>query len=625
MAPAPRGRPYTAGRSPARSFLPFFHLTRIVQTVKMGAPEKGLLGEARRCRTVQAWRSALFSAVFAAAISALVTAAAAQTVSPPEILGPWIGPGAPRTQPDLALYGTDLGWTFEHDGTLHMLFGDTWPHVASVCDPPPSHDDSQASLPLAPPQAGELPPVTFRTQPDAPGEFDRIRLERDGASLPLSFGQVPIAGFSDGRDAVALFNRGEPVRCESAEDGEPSCRPPRGRHFERLDHALGGGLHCSEAVGECSPPFLGLTLLCDLESGEGCPVGVCQPSPTGFCVDPTSSQNDGTSSSERFTIAQTNDFAIQDTERATHYRSVATHRTNKFINSTVRTVRRLRFGPGGSDYSPGHGALLVWGRPGYTGEQGRQAQLYLMMHPLPIRTDRHGEWRFRPYFFAGVHPASGRPRWTRLESRAAPLALDGAVAGDPHERLPIVDQMAISWVGAPIRRWVMLYGGDLDDLFLADPENARPGPAPGAIQIRFAKHPWGPWSPPQPHLVPGDPSVEGDPYGPGGVLYHPACQDLPGAPCAPTDPHRPVHAFLPNCQPFGFFEPGTFYAPNIIDAYTRPDGAGGVDIYWNVSTWNPYAVVLVRTNLRPDDESDDHPGGPRWKQRRRLRRHHAHP
>jgi hypothetical protein len=159
--------------------------------------------------------------------------------------------------------------------------------------------------------------------------------------------------------------------------------------------------------------------------------------------------------------------------------------------------------------------------------------------------------------------------------------------------------MAISWVGAPIRKWVMLYGGDLDDAFLADPANARPEPGPGSIQIRFADHPWGPWSPPQPHLVPGSPAVAGDLYGPGGVLFHPACQDVPGAACAPSDPHRPFHAFLPGCQSFGFFEPGYFYAPNIIDAWTRPDGAGGVDLYWNVSTWNPYAVLLVRTRLRP--------------------------
>ena len=44
---------------------------------------------------------------------------------------------------------------------------------------------------------------------------------------------------------------------------------------------------------------------------------------------------------------------------------------------------------------------------------------------------------------------------------------------------------------------------------------------------------------------------------------------------------------------------GRLHGSNVIDAYTEPDGKGGVDLYWNVSTWNPYGVLLVRTNLRP--------------------------
>ena len=35
----------------------------------------------------------------------------------------------------------------------------------------------------------------------------------------------------------------------------------------------------------------------------------------------------------------------------------------------------------------------------------------------------------------------------------------------------------------------------------------------------------------------------------------------------------------------------------MIDAYTRPAGATAVDLLWNVSTWNPYAVVLMRTRI----------------------------
>jgi len=384
---------------------------------------------------------------------------------------------------------------------------------------------------------------------------------------------------------------------------EPSCPPQRGDLGERLDHRAGTPLVCSTNVGECVPDFLGLVLPCDVATGGGCFFGqACAPSTTGFCTDPTSSQSDGTPASDRFTIAQENDFAFQRRDEPTHYDSVALWRTNKFINATTRSVRRFTGTRRGNDFRPGDGALFVWGRPGYTGEQGREAQLYLMVQPLPMRapgSKRHRGWPYTPLYFAGAD-AKNRPRWSPRQSQAAPLALDGRVGGSPHEAYPIVDQMAIAWVDAPIRKWVMLYGGDVDEWFLADPANARPGPAPGAIQIRFADQPWGPWSEPQPHLIPGSPSVVGDMYGPGGVLYHHACVDQGPATCARTDPTRPLHSLNPGCAPFPVeFEIGYFYAPNIIDAYTKPDGAGGVDLYWNVSTWNPYAVLLLKTKLRP--------------------------
>jgi hypothetical protein len=46
------------------------------------------------------------------------------------------------------------------------------------------------------------------------------------------------------------------------------------------------------------------------------------------------------------------------------------------------------------------------------------------------------------------------------------------------------------------------------------------------------------------------------------------------------------------------------YGVNIIDPYTRVSSAEGrgraVDVFWNVSTWNPYAVVLVKTHIEVD-------------------------
>ena len=96
----------------------------------------------------------------------------------------------------------------------------------------------------------------------------------------------------------------------------------------------------------------------------------CQPTPDGVCVDPTSSQNNGTPASERFTAAWDIDFAIEDPNDRGHYESMATLRSNKFINPASRTVKRFTFLPFANDYRPGSGALLVWGRPLWDGEQG---------------------------------------------------------------------------------------------------------------------------------------------------------------------------------------------------------------------------------------------------------------
>ena len=143
------------------------------------------------------------------------------------------------------------------------------------------------------------------------------------------------------------------------------------------------------------------------------------------------------------------------------------------------------------------------------------------------------------------------------------------------------------------------YGGDLPDALLVDPTHSRTqSPSPGAILMRFADHPWGPFSEPEPHLLPGDPAREGSGYGPGGFLFHHACADSAEAACARTDPVRPFESYLPGCPSLDpQLDVGRLYGVNIIDAYTRRIGTDRAEIFFNVSTWNPYGVVLVRTEL----------------------------
>jgi len=506
--------------------------------------------------------------------------ALAQTASPPEMLGSIAGPGSVVEPAGVRFYGTDLGWTFEHRGQHFMLFGDTWPHERSPCEALPHNDDSQATFPLQLPVG--LPPLTIATDPEAPDEFARIRLFTNGESQVMGYNKTPLTAFSDGTDAVCLFGLIDLVRCRTKR-GRPSCRPHK-------------HLTCSQDVGICTPPVLGWDAPCDLATGAGCIPGQhCEPTPEGICVDPDSSQYDGTTASLPSTAAYHTHFGIQDAELPSDYLDVGTLASNKFIDVTARTVSCFSGRTCGNDYTPGPGAVLVWGRPGYDVQPGRQAHMYLMAHRLPIRRNAKGVLQLRPRYFAGVRAGSGEPLWTRHESLAKPLAMDGIVDGSPDDDHPFPNQTAVSWLGPPVNTWMMLYGGGGSAISGGSGEDPN-----GPIFERFADHPWGPWSPPVAHLDPGSPTVVGDPFGPGGYIFHPDCQDQAPAVCTPSDPTRPLDYFVPDCQSVGaLLDTGILYAPNIIDAYTRSDGTGGLDVFWNVSVWNPYLVALLRTNVKP--------------------------
>jgi hypothetical protein len=235
--------------------------------------------------------------------------------------------------------------------------------------------------------------------------------------------------------------------------------------------------------------------------------------------------------------------------------------------------------------------VLIWGRPHSvgSGSVGRDARLYFGYADMPEH-DPHARFAWSVRYFAGMD--GDRPRFSTSQRDA--VALD--IAGEPsaeRERFDVVDRTAVSWV-AELGVWVMLYGGDFAppvlNAFLG-PNFARAVRDPeGAIHARFARQPWGPWSAPVPALIAGDSSLAtpepGSEYAPGGMLYHYGCA---GPGCIPGET-----AISHALTPYGFL-----YAPNIFDPWTetREDGRA-VDIYWNVSTWNPYEVVLLRTRIR---------------------------
>lgn len=123
-----------------------------------------------------------------------------------------------------------------------------------------------------------------------------------------------------------------------------------------------------------------------------------------------------------------------------------------------------------------------------------------------------------------------------------------------------VGEHSVTW-NAPLHTWLLLYncGG-------------------WSIEARTAPEPWGPWSAPMVLLgLPQDPNVVC-------TLIWNGMSSCPG---------------LTNYWGAGM--PGFFYAPFVMNRYTQattaPNGAAAATIYWLLSTWNPYQVVVMKSTV----------------------------
>jgi hypothetical protein len=173
-------------------------------------------------------------------------------------------------------------------------------------------------------------------------------------------------------------------------------------------------------------------------------------------------------------------------------------------------------------------------------------------------------------FFGGLD-AGGNPQWlTRAQWESgrngagqwlAPPGAELYAASPPGERC--VGEHSVTW-NEPLHRWLLLYNCRLWN-----------------IEARFAPDPWGPWSPPTSILNLAQPVlctlIMSENGCPGQATYWPP---------------------LPSGKP----TPGFFYAPFVLNRYTQaepPQGPGSrsATIYWLVSTWNPYQVVVMRSTL----------------------------
>jgi hypothetical protein len=324
--------------------------------------------------------------------------------------------------------------------------------------------------------------------------------------------------------------------------------------------------------------------------------------PSGLCIDPTSPLRGERISNLLSPIAIRVLIGVRDTATPKRYGDIHEWLTHKFVNVTTRTVEGFdpakAAGTPGQDYRPAQGSggkrrVFFWGRPGFIGvaKNGRSLPMYFAFADMPAGPDH--QWAFSYY----TGSENGVARFSSQEKDAKPLDLDSTRPGlQPEEIHDVSNQMSVAWV-APLGKWVMFYGGGLTRL----PTSALPrcgvlelfvgaectdvDMGNGAVRMRTAEAPWGPWTPPQDVIVGGVPADGPNAqYAPGGALRHAACKDPT---CAP---HSDMFAY--HADEYGFF-----YSANIIEEWIRPV-SDGVDILWNASTWDPYRVVLLRTRIR---------------------------
>lgn len=428
-------------------------------------------------------------------------------------------------QPDLQLYGTDLGLSFRHRHRLVMLFGDTWVQDNAICSAPPSDDSVGAMFLGLDNDPDDCLDLRFRK--DAGNGARPIRVLKNGVQLPMGALRTPITGWSDNRRAYGYFSGNNTVQC-------------------------GPGNACPS----------------DLACGA-----------SNVCVDPTSSMP-AAAAAERHISRTPGPLGLT----LNFYTVRHTFVTGKFLNATARTVKAFNENnPGANNYTAPNagfglstGELLMWGRPGFAATAGTTADLYLLHHPLPGLQGPSGPTSWQPRYFAGLK--AGQPTWSDDQAEAVPVIEDEAIGQ--------VLQHSIAWVPS-LNQFVMLYGGRLPFPFTLVPNDPNAG-----IRLRTAPHPWGPWSDPQ--LI-WNATAESA-YGgcPNGVLYPPL-----GGGCAQTDPFRPGGLKMcPAPSPNPNLDFGVEYGVNILSTFTKPGPEpNSATIYWNISTWNPYRVVLMKTTL----------------------------
>ncbi len=210
--------------------------------------------------------------------------------------------------------------------------------------------------------------------------------------------------------------------------------------------------------------------------------------------------------------------------------------------------------------SGGDGYLYFWGAEGDT--MYRKSPLFLARKPVGKMADSTAI-----EYLSAVEP-DGAPDFMRGEKNATPVFHDSLP--DPSGTMTVADdvgEVGVEW-NPYVRSWIMLYN------------SANNTPAnPRGIYMRSAPHPWGPWSAPQTVFNATRDS---------GFCYF---------------IHRAVNATHPACDSLSgqdrLADGGGDYSPYFISRLTTGDSLLGTStVFFVMSTWNPYEIVIMRASIQ---------------------------
>ncbi|MGD0750333.1 MAG: DUF4185 domain-containing protein [Anaerolineales bacterium] len=253
---------------------------------------------------------------------------------------------------------------------------------------------------------------------------------------------------------------------------------------------------------------------------------------------------------QMYVAVRTNHSADWSTDR-----SVLTRFTLTDTFQPLRTISQspaghfltlsLQAQPGSMAGLPAGGPfILIWRTGTY-----RKSDAYLSIVPAANFASGQGT-----LYFAGSTSA-GMPDWSQNESTAQPIVRNGTI-GDLSE----------TW-SKDLNLWLMTY-------------DSRP-PAPAGIEFAYSPTPWGPWSDPQIIFNAARDGALGK------FIHDPAIKPDDGlaGPVIGEGQSNPDAVM------------GGTYAPYMVDQWTKVQGSQ-LDLYYTLSTWNPYVIMLMKSSLQ---------------------------